>query len=304
MHTHQVNEGIQMLEQALQIDSNSFEVLINLGALYADEGRTVEVRELYSRAHSVKPSDGDGLLISTAILLSPIVASLEQMTTERQQLLQNVQQLANRGTPMQLPHLTSIPRVQFYLTYDGLNNRVTQEAIANLYRASEGILFTGVNISSMTDSGSSGSSSLIRRSDTSSSSGVNKASIESTAAANDTTFSNDNTANSARIDQLPTAIHTTANSTDDKHVHSSSTGKPIRVAFVSKFLGEHEPHGMLVAGVIRGLPRPQYHVILCPIPVPRQPPAASLIAASDSVQMLTLNYAINLQLLAAVGATM
>jgi hypothetical protein len=294
IHAHQVNEGIQMLEQALQIDSNSFEVLINLGALYADEGRTVEVRELYLRAHSVKPSDGDGLLISTAILLSPIVQSLEQMTTERQQLLHNVQQLANRGTPMQLPHLTSIPRVQFYLTYDGLNNRVTQEAIANLYRASEGILFTGVNITSMTDSSSSSSSI----------SSVNKADTDSTATANDTTRSNDNTGISALIDE---STHTaTANSTDDhnQHVDSSSTAKPIRVAFVSKFLGEHEPHGMLVAGVIRGLPRPQYHVILCPIPVPRQPPAASLIAASDSVQMLTLNYAINLQLLAAVGATM
>jgi predicted O-linked N-acetylglucosamine transferase (SPINDLY family) len=293
IHAHQVNEGIQMLEQALQIDSNSFEVLINLGALYADEGRTVEVRELYLRAHAVKPSDGDGLLISTAILLSPIVQSLEQMTTERQQLLHNVQQLANRGTPMQLPHLTSIPRVQFYLTYDGLNNRVTQEAIANLYRASEGILFTGVNITRMTVSSSSGKSI----------SEVNKSSIDSTATTNDAARSSDNTVNSGLINDFAA----TANSTDDKHVisrSSSSTGKPIRVAFVSKFLGEHEPHGMLVAGVIRGLPRPQYHVILCPIPVPRQPPAASLIAASDSVQMLTLNYAINLQLLAAVGATM
>jgi hypothetical protein len=291
-----------MLERALQIDSNSFEALINLGALYADEGRTVEVTELYLRALSVKPSDGDGLLISTAILLSPIVQSLEQMTTERQQLLQRVQQLANRGTPMQLPHLTSIPRVQFYLTYDGLNNRVTQEAIANLYRASEGVLFTGVNIASikMNDSSSSSNDMI---GGTSSSNSVNKASIDDTAIANDTTFSSSNTANSAQLDD--TTVHTaTANASTDTHVSTSgSTGKPIRVAFVSKFLGEHEPHGMLVAGVIRGLPRPQYHVILCPIPVPRQPPAAALVAAADSVQMLTLNYEINLQRLAAVGAT-
>jgi hypothetical protein len=36
-----------------------------------------------------------------------------------------------------------------------------------------------------------------------------------------------------------------------------------RLLIVSAFLGEQEPHGMLVAGVVRGLPRPEFEVCLC-----------------------------------------
>ena len=59
---------------------------------------------------------------------------------------------------------------------------------------------------------------------------------------------------------------------------------------------------MLVAGIIRGLPRPKFHIILCPIPAPRRPPSVDTLKSADSVVHLTLSYVTNVQIMASVAA--
>ena len=147
----QIERGMAVLEQCLRIDPDNFEALINLGALYADDARIEEARALYLHAHALKPSEGDGLLVSSVILLHPIVSSLEQMTRERADFLRNVQALTTANRSLYIPHLDGIPRVPFYLTYDGLNNRLHQEAMARLYRQSHGVIFTGSAVQARDD---------------------------------------------------------------------------------------------------------------------------------------------------------
>ncbi|CAN0159173.1 unnamed protein product [Ascophyllum nodosum] len=61
---------------------------------------------------------------------------------------------------------------------------------------------------------------------------------------------------------------------------------PLRVGFVSKFFGDEEPHGMLLEGIIRHLPREHFHVTVCPIAHPKARLSPVLADAADEVVKL------------------
>ena len=66
--------------------------------------------------------------------------------------------------------------------------------------------------------------------------------------------------------------------------------KPLRVGFVSKFFGDFEPHGLLLEGIIRHLPRSHFHTVLFPISAPEKGTAPYLLDAADEVVPLSLSY--------------
>ncbi|KAG5177604.1 hypothetical protein JKP88DRAFT_332224 [Tribonema minus] len=243
--TDQPEEGRVLLEEALALEPNNGVAAINLASLYYEEGLRDKASAMYLRAYAAEPANGDGLLISNAILLSAVAASLNQMTAERAALLSAVQELAARDPPLRLTSFDRVPRVHFNLVYDGLNNRATQEAVSTMYRRVDG-LFTGT-------------------------------------APHLQDFFNDP---SAPLRQPP-----------------PDGSKPrIRVVFVSAFLGQFEPHGMLVAGVVRGLPRPEFEVILARIPAKDRPVEPSLAAAAEDVINLAYNYDHNIKVMGELRA--
>ena len=70
-----------------------------------------------------------------------------------------------------------------------------------------------------------------------------------------------------------------------------------RVGFSSKFFGEHEPHGLLLEGVVAHLPRDRFVVVVLPIASPGRPAASVLLrSAADEVRPLGLNFKANQQI--------
>ncbi|CAM9689090.1 unnamed protein product [Phaeothamnion confervicola] len=63
---------------------------------------------------------------------------------------------------------------------------------------------------------------------------------------------------------------------------------PLRVAFVSRFLGAGEPHGQVLEGVLRHLPRPRFFIILCPIATAPADWSPRLVAAAERVVPLSV----------------
>jgi Tfp pilus assembly protein PilF len=67
--------------------------------------------------------------------------------------------------------------------------------------------------------------------------------------------------------------------------------RKVRVAFMSKFFGIFEPHGMLLDGVIKQLPRSQFYVIALPIArTDGKPLSPSVVEASDMVMECPLSH--------------
>ena len=67
-----------------------------------------------------------------------------------------------------------------------------------------------------------------------------------------------------------------------------------RIGFLSKYFGEHEPHGLLLEGVVQYLPRDVFDVVLLPIASPGRPAASELLReTADEVIPLGLNFFAN-----------
>ena len=57
-------------------------------------------------------------------------------------------------------------------------------------------------------------------------------------------------------------------------------GRRARIGFLSKLFAEHEPHGLLLEGVVQHLPRDRFHVVVLPVASPGRDAASELLRAS------------------------
>ncbi len=75
-----------------------------------------------------------------------------------------------------------------------------------------------------------------------------------------------------------------------------------RVAFVSKFFGLFEPHGMLLDGVMRYLPRSHFEVLALPVArTDSKPLSPGVSEAADEIHEISLSYAHALQMIASLN---
>lgn len=51
----------------------------------------------------------------------------------------------------------------------------------------------------------------------------------------------------------------------DNNIHLTNTKRKARVGFISKFFAIFEPHGLLLDGVMKYLPRTEFEVIALPV---------------------------------------
>lgn len=124
--------SIISLKQALVINPQDAQVLNNLGNSYRELGQMPAAIAVYEQAQSLEPTDANRLRLAT--LLPPVYQSLDDMHAWRQRFESGIDDLLATG-PLQITDpLKAVGQTNFYLAYQGGNDRPLQEKIAQLYR--------------------------------------------------------------------------------------------------------------------------------------------------------------------------
>lgn len=198
----EIEDGVKMLEQALEIDPHLEDALVNLASYYLDQCSITKAEDLYKQALAVSAAPKQ-VEIRLATLMSPVVSSWGQMLNERKNLITKLQDLIDRGqaSEEQYKELDAImDRIHFYIVYSGLNDRYIQESMSHVY-------------------------SLCIR---------NLSKVSSYLSSKSIAF--------------------------QMSGYLSSKSSRLKVGFVSKYFGVYEPHGMLLDGIMKYLPRSLFEV--------------------------------------------
>jgi predicted O-linked N-acetylglucosamine transferase (SPINDLY family) len=198
-----LQDGVRMLERALEINPSLENALVNLASFYLDDGLIGEAEALYRRALVVSGSP-KLIEIRLATLTSPVVSSWSQMLKERQTMVTRLEQLLLQGPPpdklyRELDQI--LDRIHFYIVYSGLNDRHIQEAISTIYQT------------------------FIRN-----------------------------------ISKISPSLTTSHPATPPASLSAASPPTRIKVGFVSKYFAVYEPHGLLLEGVMKYLPRSLFEI--------------------------------------------
>ena len=82
-------------------------------------------------------------------------------------------------------------------------------------------------------------------------------------------------------------IHSTNDKREDGT--NNNNNKKVRIGFFSKFFGLFEPHGMLLEGVMKHLPRSIFHVIALPVTIWDKPFSPDILNGSDEVHIIPMS---------------
>ncbi len=119
--------------RALEINPNLFEAHFHLGEVHFQMGRVEEAEASCRRALACRPSDG--VRVRLALLLPIIYRSIEEMRSWRKGLEEKIDGLLSKKIQVS-NYLQEIGTTNYYLVYQGLDDREIQEKIARLYAAS------------------------------------------------------------------------------------------------------------------------------------------------------------------------
>jgi predicted O-linked N-acetylglucosamine transferase (SPINDLY family) len=228
------DEEIYWLKESLKIDPYMRNPLINLAGSCQDDGNIEEAASYLERAITSDPDENKLLELRLNLLMSPIHSSWENMINERLQCIQNVKEIIHKYETAPLnPKVkldSSMDRIHFYIVYHGLNDRYMQELIIKtykLYMANFNNVFP----------------QLI---------GTHSLSLLQQQLRSNSFLQSRN---------IPFSLKEYSNS---NNLITTLTRK-IRVGFFSKFFGIFEPHGLLLDGIMKYLPREYFHVIAFPV---------------------------------------
>lgn len=118
-------------ERAVALRPDYGEALNNLGNSLRELGDTDAARAAYEQALAVQPSDANRVRLAT--LLPPIYGSLDEVSRWRERYTASLQALARESLRIADP-LTEVGQTNFYLAYQGGDDRPLQELAASLYR--------------------------------------------------------------------------------------------------------------------------------------------------------------------------
>eukprot|EP01032_Pedospumella_encystans_P000137 gene137-151_t len=176
------------------------------------------------------------------------------MTIALKQIAQEIRSVeASTGMPHEKYDVdTSLDRIHFYISYHGLNDRPMQDEIIAIYQKYLQIQY----YSPYLVTGPAG--------------------------------------------VFPTWVTTSPQSTQIASKQNANDLVPVnknlprkaRIGFFSKFFGIFEPHGMLLDGVMRYLPRDRFEVLALPVSrADVKPLSPNIISACDAVHEISLSYA-------------
>jgi tetratricopeptide (TPR) repeat protein len=263
------DEELRWLTKALEINPFLGPALVNLAGYYQDEGDLGKARELIKRAAAPEAVYSNGartagslFRIREALMLSPVAATWEQMLSERTSIMRCLQALVDEATrgpaPEKVDVDTSLDRIHFYVSYHGLNDRALQDLVMRLYHLHLRIQYRSPHVLPLAQAGFPGW-------------------IQPTASA------------------LPSPTLTPPSPVLPSAAQMSLVSLPLprraRIGFLSKFFGIFEPHGMLLDGVMRYLPRDRFEVLALPVARGDGKPLSPAIASScDAVHQVSLSY--------------
>lgn len=130
-HLHRLDEAASEFLHALEFRPDYPEAAMNLGNARKEEGNIAGARECYARVLIRKPSDC--LRIRMATLLPPVYASIEELLASRARFEAGIDELLDEKLAACDP-ITQGGAHNFYLCYQGLNDRDLQIKLARLYR--------------------------------------------------------------------------------------------------------------------------------------------------------------------------
>jgi len=125
------DEAIRAYRRALSLEPEVATIHENLGNILKLQGRMIEAARAYRRAGSIRP--GSGLLIKEALLLPPIYGTRAEIRRSRRRFRSRIKRLLS-AEPRLTDPLREVGQTNFYLAYQGFNDRAVQEDLARLYR--------------------------------------------------------------------------------------------------------------------------------------------------------------------------
>ena len=246
-------EEVKWLQEALDIDPDMEMALTNLGGYYQDEGELERAKEYLSRAIRLTKK-GSFLRLRVIMMLSPISSSWEFMIQQRNDLehalREYVESLQKHEVPDHMMHEldSNLDRIHFYLVYHGVNDRPLQELIVQAYRLHisdlevfvPSVLRKGPSIDSL------------------------QTEIQSIARTQSQSQSQSQSQVQAQPQQQliqPSVDHSLQSLQSLQTSISPIPTRRVKIAFLSKFFGIFEPHGLLLDGIMRSLPRTQVSLV-------------------------------------------
>lgn len=125
--------AVDWFHKVLQINPNHEEAWVQMGHAYKEMGQMDAALNAYKTAYRLAPHPRH--LIRMATTLPPIYQSLDEVAFWRQHFQQEVAALFKQTIRLTDP-LSEIGTTNFYLAYQGHNDRQLQQLVADLYRPS------------------------------------------------------------------------------------------------------------------------------------------------------------------------
>ena len=145
-----LDEAVAQYRQALVLKPTYAEAHSNLGTVLKDLGKIEEAEACFRRALAIQP--GDGLKIKLATMLPVILPSLESVAAIRKRFEENIDALLKEELTLKDP-IKEVGQANFYLAYQGYNDRELQMKIARLYeRACPALSYTAPHCAAPTPS--------------------------------------------------------------------------------------------------------------------------------------------------------
>jgi|GEM_PF-153278 len=122
-----------VLREAVALHPTSMRCVSNLGNVLQRLGRLDEARAWYDRALALE--DHPALRIKRALMLSPVMASMDSLAAERERFEADVNALLASGIEASEAQLLEFPETCFFLAYHGHNDRDLLAKVAQAYLA-------------------------------------------------------------------------------------------------------------------------------------------------------------------------
>lgn len=130
MHERMPEQALPYIQKAVELRPDFYEASLTLAKLLQAQGELAQASVAYQHCFALKPTAG--MKIQIALMVPPIMGTLEQVKATRTRFEKNLDQLLLEQLTMGDP-IKEYCNTNFHLAYHGVNDREVQEKVARLY---------------------------------------------------------------------------------------------------------------------------------------------------------------------------